>query len=82
MEFNFMYTKKDFANELIDEVNKNFNIVRISRWAHEKYLDHGSNLDNETYAVMMKVIAMEEGEEFELSKDELLELAKDLILNA
>lgn len=76
-----MYTKNDFANELISEVNKNFDLIRISKWAHKKYIDHGPDLDNQTYIAMMKVIAMEEGEQFELTKDELLKIANDLKLS-
>ena len=73
-----MYTKKDFGRELAIEINKNFNTIRISRWAHEKYLDHCAELDKETDSAMMTVIVMEEGEQFERTKEELLKFADDL----
>jgi len=73
-----MYSKNDFGRELSIEVEKKFNVIRIARWAHEKYLDNCANLDRDTKNVMMTIIAMEEGEEFERTKEELLKFAADL----
>jgi hypothetical protein len=73
-----MYTKIDFGKELVREINKNFNIEKLSQWAHNKYLDHGRFLDDETYRAMMVIISMTEGDEFVLSKEELLKMAVDL----
>jgi len=73
-----MYSKKDFGRELTEEINKNFDTGKISWWAHEKYLDHASILDKETYRAIMTIIAMDEGEEFEMTKEELLKFAANL----
>lgn len=50
----------------------------MSFWAHEKYLDHANQLDEETRNAIMTVIAMDEVDEFVLTKEQLLKLAADL----
>ena len=73
-----MYLKSEFGKQLAEEVNKKYDITYLSNWAHRKYLDHANQIDKETRAAIMKVIAMDEGDEFVLTKDELLKLAADL----
>lgn len=76
-----MYKKFDFGKELAEQVNKKYDISYLAHWAHRKYLDHANELDNETDKAMMTVIAMDEGDEFVLTKEELLKLASDLQQN-
>ena len=71
-----MYTKKDFARELEQEIIKNFDTDRLSAWAHDKYLDHAKYLDKETYDAIMTIVFMSE-EGFEISKIDLLKLAAE-----
>lgn len=73
-----MYTKFEFGKQLAEQVNKQYDITYLSNWAHRKYLDHANQIDKETRAAIMKIIAMDEGDEFELTKEELLKLAADL----
>lgn len=73
-----MYTKKDFAQELRGELSKKYNIHHLSRWAHDKYLDHASELDQETYKAIMIVIAMENGPEFEMTEEEFKKFLDEL----
>ena len=73
-----MYSKYEFGRELIEQVNKKYDITYLSNWAHRKYLDHANQLDDETDNAIMTVIAMDEGEEFVMTKEELLKLAADL----
>lgn len=73
-----MYTKFDFGKELAEQVNKKYDIIYLSNWAHRKYLDHANQLDEETDNAIMAIIAMDEGDEFVLTKEELLKLASDL----
>lgn len=73
-----MYTKFDFGKELVEQVNKKYDITYLSNWAHRKYLDHANQLDEETDNAIMIIIAMDEGDEFVLTKEELLKLAADL----
>lgn len=73
-----MYKKFDFGKELAEQVHNKYDITYLSNWAHKKYLDHANQLDDETEIAIMTVIAMDEGEEFILTKEELLKLATDL----
>ena len=73
-----MYTKFDFGKKLAEQVNKKYDITYLSNWAHRKYLDHANQLDEETDNAIMKIIAMDEGDEFVLTKEELLNFAADL----
>lgn len=73
-----MYTKLDFGRELAEQVNREYDISQLSFWAHEKYMDYANQLDKETRKAIMLIIAMDEGDEFVLSKEELLKLASDL----
>ena len=73
-----MYTKFDFGKELAEQLNKNYDITFLSNWAHRKYLDYANQLDEETDKAIMTVIAMDEGDQFVLTKEELLKLASDL----
>lgn len=73
-----MYTKLDFGKELAERVNKNYDITFLSNWAHRKYLNYANQLDEETDKAIMTIITMDEGDEFVLSKEELLKLASDL----
>jgi hypothetical protein len=72
------YTAEDFARELLDELQRGYDIIRLSRWAMATYLKHSSETHPELDRVIMKVVAMEEGPEFELSEDELAQLAQRL----
>ena len=73
-----MYRKFDFGKELAEQVHSKYNITYLSDWAHSKYLDHANQLDDETENAIMTVISMDEGDQFILTKDELLKLASDL----
>lgn len=73
-----VYTKAQFGKELKQELTKDFDVVHLSRWAYRKYLEKTSQLENGVDEVMMKIVAMEEGPEFEYTKEELIELANDL----
>jgi hypothetical protein len=73
-----MYTKFDFGRELAEEVNKKYDVLHLSNLAHEKYLDNAACIDKETRAAIMKVVAILEGEEFEITREQLLQLAARL----
>ena len=66
-----MYTKKKFSETLIQQCESNFDIIKISNWAHQVFLENCSNLEEGLQELMMKIIAMQEGEEFEYSLEEL-----------
>ena len=76
-----MYTKHEFGKQLAEQVNNKYDVTYLANWAHRKYLDHANKLDDETRDAIMIVIAMDEGPEFGYTKDELLELARQLQSN-
>lgn len=72
------YTAKDFSRELEQELSKGYDVVRIARMAFSAYHDHCRDVSPDLYKKMFRVIAMEEGPEFELSEQQLWELSKSL----
>lgn len=64
-----------FATDLLAELEKGHDIIRIARWAHARYLDECGSLSPRLRSAMMRLIAMEEGDEFELSETEIRDLA-------
>jgi hypothetical protein len=75
------YTLKQFGTELLRELSIGFEVVRISRWAHGRYLANCRGLDAAVRGTIMQVVAMEEGPEFEMSESELKEFANRLALS-
>ena len=73
-----IYSKRDFGVGLVAELNKGFDVVRLSRWAYATYLRHCPDLEAGLSDVMMEVVAMEEGPEFEFAEGELRDLAEKL----
>lgn len=73
------YTQKQFGEELKEKIARREPISFISDWAHALYLqyltDAGSNLDD----VLLVLVTMDAGPEFELSYEKLNEIADRLI---
>lgn len=74
-----IYTKKQFGLELHSKLLIKCTYNEISKWAFKIYIDHGSDFENELDFSVLKLIAMEEGPEFILSREELQLLAETLI---
>lgn len=72
------YGLKQFGTELLGELSLGFDIVRISRWAHGRYLANCRGMDAAVRGTIMQIVAMEEGPEFEMSESELKEFANRL----
>lgn len=72
------YTKKLFGGELKKQLSTDCDVVRIARWSHREYLEHCGDFEPGLYEILMSVVAMEEGPEFELSEDELWKLVGEL----
>jgi hypothetical protein len=77
-----MYTKSDFGKALLLELNKGYDVVRLSNWAFEVFMKHQREFEKGLEDDVMKIVAMEEGPEFELSESELRTLAKTLIASS
>ncbi len=73
-----IYTKKQFGLELKQKVVEGNNIQEISTWAFKVYTDHGLNFEDGLDYFVLQLVAMEEGPEFSLSKDDLILLANEL----
>ncbi len=73
------YLKKEFGLRLKEQLNAGYDVVRVARWAHQEFLDHSGELEPGLQPEMMKVIAMEEGPEFEMSEQEIQMLANELL---
>jgi hypothetical protein len=73
------YGKKEFGLRLKQQLTACYDVVRIARWAHQEFLDHCRDLEPGLQPEMMKVIAMEEGPEFEMSEQEIQTLANELL---
>jgi hypothetical protein len=56
-----------------------YDVKRIADWAHNEYLCHGRDFAPGLQSDVMKIIAMEEGPQFELSEEEVSLLIADMM---
>ena len=71
------YTRRQFARDLLAEMDHGYDVVRIARWAFSKKMDPDVQIDDPGLdAMVMQVVAMEEGPEFEYDEIELRALAQ------
>lgn len=73
------YTKKEFGLELKAQLLQGDDYRKISKWAFKIYIDQGLEFEKDLDYTVLKLIAMEEGAEFILSKEDLLILSDKLI---
>lgn len=69
-----IYTRKQLAVEVTKEIEAGYDVVKLARWAYAKYLRESNNLQTGLKEVLMDIVLMEEGPEFEMSEHELREL--------
>lgn len=72
------YTLKQFGADLLEEINRGYDVIRIARWGYAQYLERCQTLEVGLREKIMEVVAMEEGPEFEMSETELREFAINL----
>jgi hypothetical protein len=72
------YTRGAFGRELMGELEKGYDVIRLSRWAMSVYLKHCQESDAELDKEIMRIVAMEEGPQFEYSEEELRQIASDM----
>lgn len=70
-------TYREFAQGLRAQIEHGHDVVQTSRWAYRQ-LTGARELDAGLREEILKVVAMEDGPEFELSDRELLDLANAL----
>jgi hypothetical protein len=73
------YQATDFGRDLLSELKRGYDVVRISRWAMAIYLKNCSCIDPLLKKEVMKVVSMEEGPEFEMAEEQLREFAHCLM---
>ena len=71
-------TAKELSSVLRAELDKGYDVVRVSRVAFQLYQEHGIELTPDIDEKLLQLMAMEEGPEFEYSEDELRALAEEL----
>ncbi|WLH82234.1 hypothetical protein [Pseudomonas sp. FP2338] len=69
-----MYSQADLAMALEKALVNGFDVFRISKLAFEIYQNHGLEITAPMDRALLTLMAMEDGEEFELTESELLAL--------
>lgn len=73
------FTKAAFGAALRAQLKLGYEPRRLARWAYLTYLDHANELEPGLYDELMKVATMEEGPQFEMTKEEIEQLAENLL---
>lgn len=71
-------TRLDFGRMLAEKLEATTDVVALSRWAYQVYLDNSHNLDPNLKDILLDLGRMEDAPEFEYSVTELLEMAKTM----
>lgn len=74
-----MYDRKKIGRELQKELDKGYNVLRISRWAYELFYNHQRELTDELEELLQYLFFMEEDPQFVYSELELKMLAEKLM---
>ena len=69
-----MYSQADLSMDLEKALVNGFDVFRISKLAFEIYQNHGLEITAPMDRALLTLMAMEDGEEFELTESELLAL--------
>jgi len=73
-----MYSQADLAMDLERTLVRGFDVARVSKLAFEIYQVHGLEITPVMDRVLLTLMAMDEGEEFELSESEFLDLISEI----
>lgn len=71
-------SKIDFGKMLSKKLNETNDLVALSRWPYEIFLDCQKDIEPGLRDILLDLACMEDGPEFEYSIDELGRLAKEL----
>lgn len=77
-----IYTKHQFGKELEKQIQLKYDVQKLSNWAYSIYLEHCNVFEPGLKDIVMDIVTMGEGKEFELSKNELVAIVKKLVLSA
>lgn len=73
------YSKKEIGKELRKEIDKGYNVQRISTWACDLLVTIRDNPTDELDNILDRISLMDAGPEFEYTEEELRLLAEMLI---
>ncbi|UVJ42909.1 hypothetical protein NVV94_20300 [Pseudomonas sp. LS1212] len=73
-----MYSQADLAMDLEKTMVRGFDVARVAKVAFEIYQDHGLEITASMDRALLTLMAMEEGEEFELTESEFLALVSEI----
>ena len=71
-------SKAQFGKMLANKLQKTSDLVTLSRWSYEIFLDYQRGLEPSLRDLLLDLARMEDAPEFEYSVDELRKLARDL----
>jgi len=74
-----MNIKIDFSNELLIQIKTKVSILKISEWAYDFFQNNCRSIDKSFEYDIMKIVSIQEGDEFELTYDELKDIANKYI---
>lgn len=72
-------TMRDFGQMLMTKLETTTDVVTLSRWAYQTYLDNSHSLESGLKDVLLDLGRMEDSPEFEYSIEELFEMARVMI---
>ena len=73
------FSKKEIGAALNEELNKGYNIERISNWAEDLFISMRDKRSTELDNILRHIFLMDAGPEFEYTEQELRLLAEMLI---
>lgn len=73
-----MFSSLEMAFALEKTLERGFDVTRISKVAYQIYRDHDLELTPEMDSVLLVLMAMDEGKEFELSELEFLRILEEM----
>jgi hypothetical protein len=74
-----IFTKAAFGDGLRAQIEIGYEPRRLAQWAYATFLDHANELEPGLSEELMKVATMEEGPQFEITKEDIEQLAEDLL---
>jgi hypothetical protein len=77
-----IYTKYQFGKELEKRIQLKYDVQKLSNWAYSVYIEHCNVFEPGLKDIVMDIVTMGEGKEFELSKNELIAIVRKLVLSA
>lgn len=72
-------TKRDFGQMLMAKLETTTDVVTLSRWAYQMYLNNSRSLEPGLKDVLLDLGRMEDSSEFEYSIEELFDMARVMI---